>query len=243
MGIDPSHLTDLLDEHTVLDGLLVTLSDPQWSLPTPAAGWTIADQVRHLARSERAALVALDGHGDELFGGRLAIDAVLDDRPAALLAAWRDARTATSSRFEALDDRARVTWGAGPMSVRSFADARLMETWAHGLDCFAAVGVEPIDTLRLRRIAGLGLRALPYAFHVAGEDPPGDPRAVALDLVGPSNDRWWLGPAGASDVIAGPASEWCRVATKRLRPELTSLRASSMLAAASLRVARAYLAD
>jgi uncharacterized protein (TIGR03084 family) len=129
------------------------------------------------------------------------------------------------------------------MSVRSFADARLMETWAHGLDCFAAVGVAPIDSPRLRRVAALALRALPYAFGAAGQTPPGDVRTVALDLVGPSGEQWWIGPENSRDVIAGPASEWCRVATRRLRPEMTSLHALTPLAAAALRVARAYLAD
>src|SRR4051794_15047227 len=114
MGIDPTLLADLLEEHAVLDDLLVTLDEAHWSLPTPAAGWTVAEQIRHLAVSERAALVALDGHGAALFSGSVRIDAVVDNGPAAILAAWRDGRTATAARFEALDDRAKVTWGAGP---------------------------------------------------------------------------------------------------------------------------------
>lgn len=227
----------------MLDELLVTLDESQWSLPTPAVGWTVADQVRHLVVSERAATVALDGEGAELFGGTVTIDRAVDEEPRVMLDSWRAAREASTDRFERLDDRAKVVWGAGPMSVRSFADARLMETWAHGLDCFAAVDAEPVDTMRLRRIAGLGVRSLPYAFQVAGEEPPGDPRAVAFDLVAPDGDRWWIGPPYSSDIISGNAGDWCRVATRRLRPELTSLRSSTPLSAAALRVARAYLAD
>ncbi len=196
--------------------------------------------MRHLALSERAACVALAGYGADLFaGGSTRIGEVGAD----VLGEWRAARAESLAEFAPLDDRDRIIWGAGPMSARSFADARLMETWAHGLDCFAALKVRPIDTSRLMRIAGLGLRALPYAFTVAAVAPTGDPRTVALDLTGPAGDQWWLGPAESSDVISGTASDWCRVAVRRLRVESTSLSATSPLAAAALRVARAYLAD
>jgi len=234
---------DLRDEHAALDEMLSALDGSQWALPTPAVGWTVADQLRHLTASERAAEIALRGRGDDLFRGEVAITPVEERDPDALLRAWRAAREKTLQQLATTDDRAKVVWGAGPMSARSFADARLMETWAHGLDCFAAVGEVPVDTPRLRRIASLALRALPYAFRVAREEPPGDVRSVALDLVGTVGDEWWIGPEASEDVIAGSASEWCRVATRRLRPKATSLRTTTPLAAASLRVARAYLDD
>jgi uncharacterized protein (TIGR03084 family) len=218
----------------------VSLDPQEWSAATPARGWSVADQVKHLAVSECAACLALAGRGADVFAGRASGIAELSQD---LLGEWRTAREESLLRFSRLDDRDRVFWGAGPMTVRSFADSRLMETWAHGLDCFAAVAVMPVDTPRLRRIAGLGLRALPYAFRVAGVDPPGDPRAVALHLTGPDRELWWLGPADSTDVVTGAAGEWCRVATQRLGIEDTSLEATSPLAAAAIRVARAYLAD
>lgn len=199
--------------------------------------------MQHLVASERAAHLALCGRGAELFRGEASIEPVRDLTPASLLDAWRVARELTTTQLARMDDRTRVTWGAGPMSARSFADARLMETWAHGLDCFTAVDVAPTDTPRLRRVAALALRALPYAFAVAGTAPPGDVRNVALDLEGTNGEQWWIGPDGSADVIAGSAGEWCRVATRRLRPEQTSLHAATPLAAAALHVARAYLAD
>jgi enediyne biosynthesis protein E11 len=241
--IDPELLADLRAEHAVLDRLLSDLHASQWSTATPAAGWNVSDQIRHLATSERAATLALEGRGAEVFRGQTKLDPIEAEDPHALLEAWRRARERTVVLLASVDDRARVTWGAGPMSARSFAEARLMETWAHGLDCFAAVGTEPVDTPRLHRIAGLALRALPYAFDVAGRDPPGDVRGVALDLDGPSGERWWIGPEPAHDVISGSASEWCRVATRRVRPETTSLRAATPLAAEAIQVARAYLVD
>ena len=174
-------------------------------------------------------------------GNRGAPDPGLD--PATLLEAWRTARARTLAGLGSLDDRDRVIWGAGPMSARSFADARLMETWAHGLDCFAAVGIVPVDTDRLRRIAGLSLRALPYAFRVAGRQPPDALPDLALDLTGPDGATWWFGPAASADVITGSAGDWCRVATRRKRAPDTSLVAPTWLGRSVLEVARAYLAD
>jgi uncharacterized protein (TIGR03084 family) len=193
--------------------------------------------------SERAAALALAGRSNEVFGGAAPQLTVPDTEPAALLDAWRAARAATLAALAPLGDRDRVIWGAGPMSARSFAEARLMETWAHGLDCYAALDVEPEDTGRLRRIAGLGFRALPYAFSLTGAEPPGDVRNIALDLRGPDGTQWRYGPPGSVDVISGAAGEWCRVVTRRVRAEDTALRASTPLGALALQVARAYLAD
>jgi uncharacterized protein (TIGR03084 family) len=199
--------------------------------------------VGHLAASERAAALALAGRSDEVFGSRAREPTVREGEPAALLDAWRTARAATLAAFAPLGDRDRVIWGAGPMSARSFAEARLMETWAHGLDCHAALDIAPVDTDRLRRIAGLGLRALPYAFSLTNDQPPGDVRNIALDLRAPNGTPWRYGPSASADVIWGAAGEWCRVVTRRCRAADTSLRAGTPLAALALEVARAYLAD
>jgi uncharacterized protein (TIGR03084 family) len=241
--IDPLVLTDLADEQASLDRLLAPLPAVDWVRSTPAPGWSIADQVWHLAVSERAAALAVAGRSNEVFGGPAPRLTMPDTEPAALLDAWRTARAATLAALTPLGDRDRVIWGAGPMSARSFAEARLMETWAHGLDCYAALGVEPEDTDRLRRIAGLGFRALPYAFSLTGDEPPGDVRNITLDLRAPDGTPWRYGPPGSVDVISGDAGEWCRVVTRRVRAEDTALRASTPLGALALQVARAYLAD
>ena len=57
-------LDDLSDETTTLESILNDLRPAQWSLATPAEGWSIGDQVTHLAYFDEAAtLAAMDEDG------------------------------------------------------------------------------------------------------------------------------------------------------------------------------------
>src|SRR5690242_10954047 len=129
------------------------------------------------------------------------------------------------------------------MATRSLATARLMECWAHGLDCFTAAGVTPIDTSRIRHICHLGYRALPYAFGLLQRQMPAPLEDLRLELIGPNEEEWVFGPKSATQLISGKAGEWARVAVQRLSyTEATSLRAKGRLAQQALEVAQAYLA-
>jgi uncharacterized protein (TIGR03084 family) len=161
-------------------------------------------------------------------------------RPGAeVLEWWERAQRAEREVLLGLDPAARVPWGLG-MRPPSFVTARLMETWAHSLDVHAALGTTPVDTDRLRHVAWIGIRALPYAASVAGVAPPSGPIRVELTL--PSGGTWSSGPEDAPARIAGPASEFCRVFVQRIRlrdaPRLAATGADAELA---LRVARSYL--
>jgi uncharacterized protein (TIGR03084 family) len=126
------------------------------------------------------------------------------------------------------------------MSASAFVTARMMETWAHGLDVAAAVGAEARDTDRLASVAWLATRALPYAYSVAGRPPPETP--IRVDLTLPSGAPWSTGPEDAANRITGPASEYCRVFVQRLpRVKATGLHAEGDAAVDALEVARAYL--
>ena len=246
-------LEDLEAEQRELRDVVAALTPDEWLTPTPAWGWDVRDTIAHLADTDELAIGTATG-GDYALNGEAARAASGEDvtyhgvlrgrrRSGAEVGEWWG-RTSAAVRatLGALPADARIPWGIG-MRTPSLITARMMETWAHGLDCFAATGIEPVDTPRLRRIAGLALRALPYAFEVAGKVAPPDVRGVALDLTGPDGERWWIGPERGRDIIAGSASEWCRVATRRVRPEATSLQVTTPLAAEALKVARAYLAD
>jgi uncharacterized protein (TIGR03084 family) len=152
---------------------------------------------------------------------------------------WRDGNSTLCAALRGVDTGQKLPWGPNMMSAASFTTARIMETWAHGLDCLDALGVAPVDTDRLRHIAHLGLRGLPYAFMINGAEAPG---SVRLELTSPSGDVWRLGPDDAPTTISGTASDWCRVATHRdRRDERERLRGLGPDADDVLRYVQAYL--
>ena len=242
--MDDVLLEDLAAEHQVLDELVAPLPPEVWAKPSPSPGWTLAHQIHHLDVSEGAALLALTGHSDQVFSptGRWP-DRPLPDDPTEALDNWRVSRAASLEVMTGLDAKAHVIWGDGPMTCRSFATARLMETWAHGLDCFTTVGVEPTDTDRLRHVAHLGHRALPYAFRSQGVTPPTPLSELRLELMSPTGETWTYGDPDAVQTITGSAAHWCRVATRRMDAADSDLVANGPLAQSVLTVARAYLSD
>ncbi len=133
---------------------------------------------------------------------------------------------------------ARVPWGIG-MRTPSFVTARLMETWAHGLDVREALGLDALDSDRLAHVAWLATRALPYAYSVAGRTAPDVPLRVELTL--PSGALWTSGPDDAIDRIAGTAGEYCRVFVQRRRVADTNLVIEGAAARTAMSVARAFL--
>ena len=242
--MDEVLLDDLAAEHKVLDDLVAQLPQESWTKQSPSPGWTLAHQIHHLDVSEGAALLALTGHSDRVFAptGRWP-DRPLPNDPAEVLDNWRSSRTASFETMAELDAKAPVIWGDGPMTCRSFATSRLMETWAHGLDCFTTLGVEPIDTDRLRHVAHIGYRALPYAFRSQGVNPPAPLSELRLELSSPSGQLWTYGEEVAPQSITGSAAHWCRVATRRMAAEDSDLLATGTLARSVLTTARAYLSD
>lgn len=242
--MDDMLLADLAAEHRVLDELVAPLPTEVWAWPSPSPGWTLAHQIHHLDLSEGAALLALTGHSDQVFAptGHWP-DRPLPPDPAEVLGNWRASRAASLEAMAALDAKAPVIWGDGPMTCRSFSTARLMETWAHGLDCFATVGAEPTDTDRLRHVAHIGYRALPYAFRSQGVTPPAPLSELRLVLTAPSGEVWTYGEADAPHSITGSAGHWCRVATRRMAAADADLVTNGPLALAVLTTARAYLSD
>ncbi len=117
-----------------------------------------------------------------------------------VLAWWERTQVAERDVLLSLDPGMRVPWGLG-MRPPSFVTARMMEAWAHSLDVHDALGLEPTDTDRLRHVAWIGVRALPYAYSVAGIDPAVPPLRVELTL--PSGAAWTFGPEDAPDRITG----------------------------------------
>jgi uncharacterized protein (TIGR03084 family) len=240
-AVDDDLLGALHAEYQVLDGALAACSDEDWQRLTPAEGWTVEDSVRHLVVSDRAAVLAITEDLDPLRGAGV-IEPVSEQGPA-LLDAWRKSREQVTDAFATRDDRDRVPWGGRHMAARSLLIARLMEVWAHGLDCFAALSRPVVPSPRLQHIAWLGYRTLPHAFAVEGISPPADPAELRLEVRSPDGTEVWaFGPSGSPHRLTGPAIDWCRVSTRRLRPgDPCRLEAEGALAGAALAYAKAFL--
>ena len=243
-------LDDLTAEQRALQERLRAIDNDMWLRPTPARGWDVRDTVAHLADTDEMAIATATGAPGSInervaaaaSGEDLTYQGVLHGRRrtgAEVLAWWESTTAAEREMFEALDPNLRVPWGIG-MRAPSFVTARLMETWAHGLDVASAVGIEPVDTDRLAHVAWISTRALPYAYTLAAREPPAEPLRVELTL--PSGAEWTSGPADAASRITGPAGEYCRVFVHRMKlDDARGLRADGPVATSALAVARAFL--
>lgn len=223
-------LDDLAAESGALDAVVASLDGPDWLRLTPAEGWTVAAQIAHLAWTDGQALLAAtdpDAFVRALAGAPPGLGTLVDDaaaegateEPASLLRRWREGRRALSDRLAALPDGTRLPWFGPPMSAASMASARLMETWAHGLDVTDALGRAPSVSGRLRHVAHIAVRARDFSFGQHGLPVPPEPFRV--ELAGPDGGTWTWGPEDAAQRIAGPALDFClRVTRRRHRADL-----------------------
>jgi uncharacterized protein (TIGR03084 family) len=222
-------LTDLAAEGAALDAVVAGLEDTAWLGPTPAEGWTVAHQIAHLAWTDEEALLAATDPGGFSAAAEAAprLGTVLDDaaaagaaeRPEYLLGRWRAGRAALADRLAALPDGTKLPWFGPPMSAASMATARLMETWAHGLDVTDGLRQPPSVSPRLRHIAHLGVRTRDFAFGQCGLPAPAEPFRV--ELAAPDGSTWAWGPADAAQRVTGPALDFClRVTRRRHRADL-----------------------
>lgn len=250
MAVDMGELlSDLTAETRVLDAILEPLDAASWDRPTPAAGWTIRDQVSHLAHFDEAAISAATD--PERFRGEaaglMARGADSTDEiarryrampPPELLAWFRGARARFVSVFGSLDAKTRLPWYGPDMSAASSVTARLMETWAHGQDVADALGVRREPTSRLRHVAHLGVSTLGFAFALHGRPVP--QRPVRVELSAPGGGTWTWGPEDGADVVAGTALDFCLVVTQRRNIADTALLVTGPLAAEWMGIAQAF---
>jgi uncharacterized protein (TIGR03084 family) len=118
------------------------------------------------------------------------------------------------------------------------ATARFMETWAHALDVYEAIGLEPEITDRIRPVAHLGVRTRDFAFSVHGLDAPAE--EFRVELVAPSGEAWTWGPEGVAQTVVGSAYDFCLLVTQRRHRADTDLVASGADAERWLGIAQAF---
>jgi uncharacterized protein (TIGR03084 family) len=250
MGADLGALVgDLAAESAALRAVLDELRPEQWSLATPAVGWSVGDHVSHLAYFDGTTLQSftdpeqfrLDAEALRAGGGDFSDRIAAEYRgvPGSELLAWfQTARAALVDGYRTVDPGRRLPWYGPNMTPASSVTARLMETWAHGEDIVDALGGNRAATGRLRHVADLGIRALPYSYAVNDLPPPTDTIMVALTA--PDGAVWSWGLTDAVNRVEGNALDFCRVVTQRRHPDDTSLVVTGPVARQWISIAQAF---
>jgi uncharacterized protein (TIGR03084 family) len=246
-------LRALADQYAELHGVLDGLDDDRWRRPTPCEGWDVAAVVLHLAQTDELALGSVTDHFDDVLarlaggltpgrdvddGAARMVEQERDQSPADVRARWQRGASALRTALATADPHHRVRWVAGLLSVHTLATTRVAETWIHTGDVADAVGIELVPAERLRHVARLAWRTLPYAFARAGRVLSGP---VAFHLTGPRGAAWDFVPDdGADTVIRGDGVELCLVAARRLLPAEAELQGTGPDAEAVLELVRTY---
>lgn len=250
MSLDyPRLLADLQAESDELTRRLQGLDGNRWALETPARGWSIQDQVSHLAFFDDAAVLALtrpDEFGTQaaalIAGGMDFPDRLAEQyrslAPMASLQWFREARRTLLATLGTDDPKRRIPWFGPDMSVASCATARLMETWAHGHDIYDTVHTPHPASPGLRSIAHLGVATFAFSHIHHGLDVPTEP--VRIELRAPSGAQWEWGPSDADDTVSGDAEDFVLVVTQRRHWTETGLAVRGPVAAGWLDIAQAY---
>lgn len=242
-------IAELEAESDELDALVAALPAAGWARSTPAPGWTIAHQIAHLLWTDGASLLSVTDEPAfaEVLGAASAnplrfvdegAEAIAAMEPAALLADWRTTRTRLHAALRTVADGRKLVWFGPPMSAASMATARLMETWAHGLDVADTLGVRRPPTSRLRSIAHLGVRTRDFAFTVHGLTPP--PDLFHVELRGPAGELWSWGPDDAAQRVTGSAEDFCMLVTQRRPRAKLDVAAEGADAARWLEIGQAF---
>lgn len=243
---------ELRAEYAELAALARTLTPAQWRAPSAFYGWSAWDEVAHLCFfDETGLLAATDADGfardTQALNVRLArgeeISAIAREKyghldGAALLAHWTPVSARLADALALLDPKARLPWYGPSMSARSFATARLMETWAHGQDVWDTVGRARPGSPRLKHIAHLGVTTYGWSF-INRKLPVPEP-APFVELQAPDGGVWVWGDPASSQTVRGTALDFCLVVTQRRNMADTALAASEGAASQWLAIAQCF---
>ena len=179
------------------------LTEAEWKTATDCPGWSVQDQVSHLAGSETGILGDPDPDhtpSDEALThtrseqGRHNEMLVDFRRPWAGAQVLSDFRAKTARRVDFLRSRpddefaAEMQTPVGPAPMSEFISIRIMDAWVHEQDIRRAVNRpgnydSPAAAHALNRI----IRAMPYVAARRAQAPDG--ATVVLDITGPAGRR------------------------------------------------------
>lgn len=243
---------DLRAEYRELADLCRTLTPAQWRLKSCFYDWSPWDEVAHLLFFDETALLAATD-GEAFARDTAALNAVLATGKeisaiarekyghldgGALLAHWEPIAMRLVDVLAALDPKARLPWYGPSMSARSFATARLMETWAHGQDVWDVVRRRRPLTGRLRHIAHIGVTTFGWTF--VNRQRPVPEVMPFIELAGPDGEVWRWGDPGSSESVRGAALDFCLVVTQRRNLLDTALQCTAGSATQWLSVAQCF---
>ncbi|MBM9459855.1 TIGR03084 family protein [Nocardioides sp. zg-536] len=254
MSVLETVLADLTAEGDALRAAVAGLDEAGWATPTPAEGWSVATTIAHLRWTDECAVLATAAHTTP--GKRAWDDLVLKaiedpdgfvDKsahalaalpPADLLQRWDEARLALTESLRAFPAGDKLPWFGPPMSPTSMATARFMETWAHALDVYDALGSRPAPTDRIRHVAHIGVRTRDFSFAGHGLEPPTE--EFRIELTAPSGQLWTWGAEDAPQRVTGSAYDFCELVTQRVHRDDTDLFAIGVDAERWLEIAQAF---
>jgi uncharacterized protein (TIGR03084 family) len=236
---------------TAVDRMVAELPDAGWAAPTPAEGWTVADQIAHLAfvysiaglaAGQPEAFTAMAARVSAFGAFDAAVNAALDDYralpPADLLARWRTERDAGIAALAAAPADGLVPWLVNPLPPVVLASAGMLETFAHGQDVADALGVTRAHTDRIAYLVHFAVRTRDFGYQARGLTPPAEEFRFEITL--PSGIDLTFGPADADHRVTGPAVDLCLLVSRRRHADDLEVKAVGELAEQWLGIAQAY---
>lgn len=250
-GADPLALLleDLKAEVASLAAVVDGLGSDELRLPTPAVGWTIADQLGHLATFDErgaqailnpdaftAAVATARSEGHDVV--EAAVEAARSRDVETVPSWWHQASAQMLAAAATLSVDQRLPWYGPDMGAKSFVTARLMETWAHGHDVRDALRIPTVPTDRLRHVIDIGTRARPFSYKVRGMRVPDSP--LRVEAIAPDGTEWIWGPEDSPDVVRGSAIDLACLVTQRRNIADLALSVTGANAREWVTIAQAY---
>ncbi len=243
---------DFRAESHALATVLTPLNDADFDAVTQFKGWTVNDVLGHLHMFNVAADLTLkDGNlftaffakiAEGLSQGKTLLETqypFLDGlKGKALFEAWQQGAEQTADNYAQADPKARLKWAGPDMSARSSITARQMETWAHGHEVFDLLGVERVDSDRIKNIVHLGIGTFGWTF-INRSLPVPDP-APWVHLDAPSGAVWDWNEQQSDNSVTGSAVEFAQVVAQVRNIADTSLVTRGEIAKDWMEVAQCF---
>ena len=155
-----------------------------------------------------------------------------------LITLWKDEFSRVAEAFSMADPKKRVKWAGPDMSVRSSISARHMETWSHGQEVFDQLGVDRINTDRIKNIVIIGINTFSWTFINRSLEVP--EKVPMIILNSPSNKKWEWNTDNNNDSIIGDASDFCKVVTQVRNINDTNLKVEGDVAKKWMSIAQCF---